>query len=214
MAERRPNLWCLFCKADSRMLSGLLFDEARALISNLDAAQLENWFAWKDEWPDWRPVNQIEGITEMIYRVMPVMPPPAPKGTEETSLQAEAPISQSSFRQITAEISDALAVATEFVVRDKKRFKKRMQVTIISGTKVFRTYTRDISVGGMNIEECLPDWVNGNFKVRIAKPNSKQQIELMCCLIKGQAVDERYRLAILPLQSVDDERNLELWIAA
>ena len=207
MAERKPNLWCLFCKTDGRLMMGLLFDEARALVSNLDSTQLEYWYAWKDEWPDWRSVNKVEGLTEMIFRVVPVKPPPPPKGTEESSLQMEG----QSFRQIKTD--ESLAIA-DFVVRDKKRFKKRLQVTIISGSRIFRTHTRDISVGGINIEENLPEWLSGYFKVRIAKPSSKQQIELTCCLMDGQPSGERFRLAILPLQSADDEKNLETWIAA
>ncbi len=208
MAERKPNLWCLFCKTDGRLIMGLLFDEARALVSNLESTQLEYWYAWKDEWPDWRSVNQVEGLTEMIFRVVPVKPPPPPKGTEESSLQIEG----QSFRQVEA--GEQPLASADFVLRDKKRFKKRLQVTIVSGHNIFRTYTRDISVGGINVEESLPEWLNGHFKVRIAKPGSKQQIELTCCLIEGQSIDERFRLAILPLQSGDDEKNLETWIAA
>ncbi len=210
MSERKPHLWCLFRKLDGRIIEGLLFDEARAFISNLDTSQLENWFAWKDECPDWRPVNQVDGLTEMIYRVPSVSPPPPPKGTEESSL---APLDEPQFRQTAT--NEAIAVLTsDFVVRNKKRYKKRMQITILSGSRIFRTFTKDISVGGMNLDENVPEWVAGHFKVRIAKPNSKQQIELMCCLIADQPMNERHRLCILPLQSINDEKNLEMWIAA
>ena len=209
MSERKPHLWCLFCKSDGRVIEGLLFDEARAFISNLESSELEIWFAWKDEWPDWRPVNQIEGLTEMIYRALSVSPPPPPKGTGESSL----PSNELQFRQ-TATDDGVAVLASDFIVRDKKRYKKRMQITILSGSNIFRTYTKDISVGGMNLEENLPGWAVGQFKVRIAKPNSKQQIELVCCLIEIEPMSARHRLAILPFQSLDDEKNLEIWIAA
>jgi hypothetical protein len=103
----------------------------------------------------------------------------------------------------------------EFVVRAKKRYKKRYSVRIQIDGKVFNTNTRDISVGGLNVEDQMPDWVCGYFKVRIIKPNVKQQIELQCCLIENEDLNEfRHRLMILPLQNPTDEQNLEKWIAA
>ncbi len=62
----------------------------------------------------------------------------------------------------------------------------------------------------MYLEDSAPDWVKGYFKVRISKPHSKQLIELNCGLIEGQAEGDRFRIAILPLQSIEDEKNLEI----
>jgi hypothetical protein len=161
---------------------------------------LENWYAWKEEWPDWRPVQEVAGITEMIYRVMHVSPPAPPRGTE--------------FPQF--EDMGSLSITNgEYITRAQKRFNKRMQVLILGDDeKQFKTHTRDVSVGGLNLEDSLPEWANGYFKVRIMKPNSKQIIELMCCLVENQKPNERHRLAILPLQSQQDEQNLEAWLAA
>jgi hypothetical protein len=36
----------------------------------------------------------------------------------------------------------------------------------------------------------------------------------MCCLVENQKPNERHRLVILPLQSTQDEQNLEAWLAA
>ena len=63
MIDKRPHLWCLFDRRTSRVIEGLLFDEARAFISNLDATEVENWFVWKEEWPDWRLAIEVEGLT-------------------------------------------------------------------------------------------------------------------------------------------------------
>jgi len=202
----------------------LLFDEARAFVSNLNSDDLEHWYVWKEEWPDWRPVQGIEGLTEMIFRVMHVSPPPPPRGTETQDVSQDAQIeTQSNVKNVSGktdfpqdeESKSFTATFNDFIVRAKKRFNKRFQVTIIGENgQTFRSHTRDISVGGMNLEASLPVWVAGYFKVRIAKPTSKQLIELTCCLIESETANERRRIAILPLQSEQDEKNLETWIAA
>ena len=208
MSERRPHLWCLFNKASNQLISGLLFDEARAFISNVEAGHIEEWFAWKEEWPDWKPVTEVDGLSEMIFRVMNVAPPPPPRETGEPSIKKV--METDFFPQVKSGFSKS-----EFILRSQKRFNKRMQVTITGENgEIFESFTRDVSVGGLFLEDSLPDWVAGYFKVRVSKPNSKQQIELTCCLIENQALDERYRVAILPMAKPGDEKNLEHWFSA
>lgn len=109
---------------------------------------------------------------------------------------------------------DDFSHSDSFVVRAKKRYKTRLIVTVEIDGKVFKTHSRDVSVGGVNVEDLIPDWVTGYFKVRLQKPNNKQAIELQCCLVEGQAPNARYRFQILPLQNPVDEQNLERWLAA
>ncbi|OFZ12064.1 MAG: hypothetical protein A2Z20_07500 [Bdellovibrionales bacterium RBG_16_40_8] len=179
---------------------------------------------WQEDWPDWRPVTEIEGLTEMIYRVMHVSPPPPPqpKGTENIEILTKC-IDEPSIKKIMdnhffppSEDSRSFTISEgEFISRGKKRFNKRLRVYIVSeqGEK-FKTYSRDVSVGGIYLEDSVPEWVSGYFKARIAKPGNKQMIELTCCLIENQKPGESFRIAILPLQSTEDEKNLELWLAA
>jgi PilZ domain len=225
VSERRPHLWCIFDRRSSRVIEGLLFDEARAFLSNQDAADIENFLVWKEEWPDWRPVNEIEGLTEMIFRALHVSPPPPPRGTERTPMATatRSPVTEISSVIVTKvseafpqqELDSVSITSGEFVIRSQKRFRKRMAVTIIgTENQMFKTFTRDISVGGMYLEDSAPNWVKGYFKVRISKPNSKQLIELNCGVLETQPDGARYRVAILPLQSVEDEKNLENWFAA
>lgn len=205
-----------------------MFDEARAFISNTDSSHYSDWYVWKDEWPDWQPVTEVEGLTEVIYRIMQVSPPPPPKGTGEKSMDLSNVKSleiadEPSIRKVIEKnniypqveegpftVSDG-----EFVVRGKKRFQKRFEITIEGPKNLsFKTHSRNISVGGISFEDSLPDWLSGYFKVKIAKPKGKQKIELMCCLVENQKPGERFRVAILPLESVKDEQSLETWLAA
>lgn len=200
-----------------------MFDEARAIVSSHDAGELSSWFAWRDDWSDWQPVDQVTGLTETIYRQMSATPPEAPgqdgafrvvTGSGDggpAGLSGEFSLSISTVSP-PGELSES--TNADFVVRNKKRYKKRYSVSIELEGKVFKTWTRDISVGGLYVEDMIPDWVTGYFKVRIGKSTSKQQIELQCCLVEQQKPTERFRMMILPLQNPNDEQNLEAWIAA
>lgn len=225
MTQRKLHLWCLIDARTKKMVEGLLFDEARAVVSSIDSEALEFWFAWRDDWADWRRVNEIEGLTEMIFRQSDVAPPAAPSidaGTTNYNVgpqglarlpdeveAAEISINTKTKTKIMGETTNA-----EFTVRTKRRFKKRYQISVEIDGQSFSSFSRDISVGGINLEDPVPDWVQGFFKVRIGKPNSKKQIELRCSLIRKEGEEDRHRIKILPLQNVEDEKQLEAWIAA
>lgn len=184
-----------------------------------DPDTLGDWYAWRDDWPGWQPVLRVSGFDEMIYRPMPNPIPPVPSAETTPSegvpqgFDPELSLSAPQVLKDLSEFSDSMNTDS-FVVRAKKRFKKRYAVTVEIDGKVFKTHSRDISVGGVNVEDLIPDWITGYFKIRVSKPNTKQAIELQCCLVEGQAPNARYRFMILPLQDQNDETNLENWLAA
>jgi hypothetical protein len=198
-----------------------LFDEARAIIGSHEE-DIANWFAWRDDWPDWQPAANVPGLDEVISRALPNPSPTlpvadgplvedgGPKGlmSDELSLSVAKDVLSLDKLRTEEDTSDS------FVVRAKKRHKKRYAITIEVNDKIFKTHSHDISVGGVYVEDIIPDWVTGYFKIRVGKQNSKQQIELQCCLVEGQAPHARYRIMILPLQNASDELNLENWLAA
>ena len=173
------------------MIRGLLLDEARAFICNLKSKDLQYWHVWREEWPDWRPVDEVEGLTEMIHRTLHVSPPPSPS-TDEGSLRGVDPemqgIIEKNFFPKIKQAKDAVDLESQtgsfnitksqFTIRAKKRYKKRLSVEIEAHDQVFKTHTHDISVGGFFLEDSLPEWISGYFVVRVSKPHAKEQIEL------------------------------------
>ena len=235
--KRKPHLWCLYEVNERRLVEGLLFDEARAIISSISATNLSNWLVWREDWPDWRSVNDVEGLTEMIFRNLMAAPPPVPTTASIVDAEEFGNVGPQGYvpdeedtdsgfagtfsedikltdSLIQLKPSDDSTQSGQFVVRKNRRFKKRYEIAIIVEDQIFDTHCLDISVGGILLEENLPDWVRGQFKVRIKKPNLKQQIELTACVIEGQTPGEKNRVGILPLQSGEDEKNLETWLAA
>lgn len=261
---RKPHFWCIYNVFDGRSIEGLVFDEARAFVSAIDSQALNQWYVWREGWDQWRPVQTVDGLTEVLNRIMPVKPPPqparvnastkstltnlqsvAPRAKETVSEQkpnnsdfvkqkaavmpapfARTPAPSLSQKQSVDETNRSIlqqkpsdsnisVMNNEFIVRNRKRFIRRYEIIIQAQDKnEFRTYTKDVSVGGVLLEDSLPDWVTGYFKVRIAKPQNKEKLEMTCCLIEDQAPGQRVRLAFLPLESLEDENRLEEWLAA
>lgn len=100
----------------------------------------------------------------------------------------------------------------ELMKRNFERYDKRLEVKIFSDGKVFQTFSKDISVGGLLLETPLPDWIFGYFKVRLSRVESKKRLELTACLVENQDPHARLRLAFLPLQNKKDETLFEQWI--
>lgn len=88
-----------------------------------------------------------------------------------------------------------------FIVRPKraiqprlhKRYEAQIPCVVFSSTRQFKTTTIDLSEGGLNFKETLPDWVAGYFLVGVQGPGAVFQ--LMCSMVEDQK--ERRRVQIV-----------------
>jgi hypothetical protein len=210
-----------------------MFDEVRATLSGVAEYEIKYWFAWRSGWSDWKSVSDVEGLLEPLRRDLPEEPPMAPysdKGGPAgvvSSGEAQANIIFGKTGENSLEMDNVDMTGSQtgtetdsgdapggFVVRRYRRYSKRYEVEITDGSNTFRSFSKDVSVGGVQLEESLPEWLTGYFKVRLRKPNQKHQIELTCCLVENQPLGGRTRLSILPFSRPEDEKNLEIWLAA
>lgn len=105
-------------------------------------------------------------------------------------------------------------VTSGFTKRTHKRFSRRMPIEIECDGQIFSTYSVDVSVGGVLLEDPLPRWVSGYSKVRLRNEKSRQVVELTCYIVENQRPKQRHRVALLPLKNRKDEEHLEEWIKA
>ena len=98
--------------------------------------------------------------------------------------------------------------------RRYKRYKKGFELVIESDGQSFQTQTVDLSIGGILLQDSVPEWVVGYFTVRIVRSDISQQVELTCCLVENQSPGQRRRLELVPLADTSDEERLEEWFAA
>lgn len=238
MSSSPSDMWCFYQISTGRMVEGLSTDESRAFVMGLNESDKQYYLVWCSSWSDWR---KLTSLTELppVHRELDDPPPALPGPAEIEALASEPPegkkvtvagqgpqglVIEFTGENIQSGSSGSGSIiqldsvditgSDMFVIRKDRRFVKRFEILIMKDSKTFTTHSRDISVGGVLLEDCLPEWVHGQFKVRIKKPNSKQLIELTACLIGKPDDEEKVRIGILPLQSKSDEKNLENWLAA
>lgn len=99
-------------------------------------------------------------------------------------------------------------------IRKHDRHNKRLRVHLECGGRSFKTYSVNISVGGMLLEDPLPDWVAGYCTVKLINPQIKQAVELTCSIVENQEPHLRFRVMFLPLKGHESEDKFEQWIIA
>ncbi len=140
---------------------------------------------------------------------------------EQTSTSVD--LTSSGDNPIAATLADNIdlsdqAVPYENIVhikRKSKRYDRRYEIVISKDGQTFKTYSVDVSVGGLKLQDPLPDWVENQFRVRVKR--GKSQVELMAYRLgqsKNKSKSDPYRLGFLPLKNEGDESNLENWLKA
>ena len=109
----------------------------------------ENWFAWRAGWKDWKPLTEVPELLGTAA---------APNTTSQDyeSLEAISPKNR----------------------RRHERHELRLRVIIRSAKVTFRTFTKDISLGGVQLENSIPEAIFGNAcEIYIASLDHTQNIK-------------------------------------
>ncbi|MCB0411423.1 MAG: PilZ domain-containing protein [Bdellovibrionales bacterium] len=214
-----PKFWCLVNSRTGHMIKGLAFNEARAAVSGFSEESRTDWWVWNEGWPDWKPLIQVRLLIEPMHRTMKIEPPPFQiqsdknnrrKGDVEV-LQEDTP---HKVFHLDETLEDLEISKVDFVNRVHRRIHRRFKVRIHQNGLEFVSYTVDISAGGMQLEDTLPEWVAGYCQVFIVKLETKKAIEVTCSVVENQKPTERTRLQILNLGSREMENALDNWLAA
>ncbi|MCM2353923.1 MAG: PilZ domain-containing protein [Pseudobdellovibrio sp.] len=115
--------------------------------------------------------------------------------------------------------SEASAESTDtdyFVVKTKKvihprlhdRIEKQFTATVLGQTNNFDTTTIDLSEGGIQFNDIIPDWVSGYFIVRIA--DAGQIYQVMCSLVEDQK--EKKRVQVMSEESDPQFLKYRNWL--
>lgn len=221
MSESKSSkLWCLANIDSGLSLEGYTFNEARAAISALPFDERTDWLVWKEGWKQWKPLVQVRELLEPLHRKMDPSAPPYESQLDEVeskirnAFQEEPESASEDIHEMNTATRDLELSDHSFVERGHKRIKKRFKVHINQGANKFKSHTRDVSVGGLLLEDVLPDWVVGYCQVILVRPHSKQAVELTCFLVENQKPTDRRRLQIVALEDRDAELKLEKWLAA
>lgn len=196
-------------------------EKAIEFAKKIPAADRESWFAWQTGWEDWKAVLDVEQFKDHVKNVSkpPPLPPPRhqqaithqpivqqavaqPKAAAKPAEKAAPiilgapPIGSPSTPppappsgNTQPSISTALVSGSER--RRHPRYEIRFRVIIRNEQLTFRTFTRDISLGGLSLENPIPErLLDQTCQVFIGDLNSRENIRFT--LSPTERRDRRY----------------------
>jgi hypothetical protein len=178
----------------------------------------QDWVVWVAGWPTWKPLTEIHELIHEISIIkklaeeappppMPsnFSPPPPPMNLEKpgslvkplVSMKAhELPIPPSRPQVATDETEPPDTTSQK---RKHKRIFVRLRCIIRSSTLTFRTFTKDISLGGVALEHEIPiDLVGTECTIYITSPKVNKNLRFKVALT-GRSVPKYFSF-----QQVDD----------
>lgn len=157
--------------------------------SELHPTEVEKWSAALSGSHQWNPISAISAFRLRRFG-LPAVPSElafthAQLGWLEKSLDQR--------KQETQPPVEHRVPAPHFLHerRAHERFKARLQVVIVSEENAFRTFTRDISLGGLALEKPIPRNLTGSVcTIFISDPSSHRKISFAGIVIPEQGKPE------------------------
>jgi len=192
------HIWFLYNQEEDIMFEGLTFGEARTAISVFNVEQRVYWYAWREGWSEWKSVTSCyELVATTNPRRTNFQPPPLPVGIQTTKRDKIFQKQES--------------IQKEILPRKYVRYKIRYKIELICNEKSFISFTQDISLGGIKIEDLIPDWVAGYSTLYLMDVKSRKKLEFMSTVVENQKTGDKFRLELLPSA---DSKNLKEWLEA
>jgi hypothetical protein len=172
-------LWT-FCNSETSFQSDeMSFEKAIEFAKQIPFAEREFWFAWQTGWEDWKALLDVEQFKEHV-RIVSKPPPLPPRRHQVETPAAVATVEKASTSShLNQEALDAMMPppapqpvpvaerrrAEEKAEPEKRQFERRrfpryqirFRVIIRTEELTFRTFTKDISLGGLSLENPLPE---------------------------------------------------------
>ena len=160
-------------------------------------------WVWCPEYAEWKSVSFVDELmaADHLENTFPSEIPTPPKALK-ASMPGTLPEIAVASSSKSKEVEDPVAL------RKHKRFEFRLPITIIVNNQKFETHTIDISLGGVQVEDELPDWVAGYGSAIFTLPDDTRT-EVICSVVEDQKIGEKFRLEILPSAQFD---SLKDWL--
>lgn len=194
------SLCCLYNIKTGQLLEGLSVSEAQAAVMPIPKTERQDWFVWIQGMSDWKPLSFVAELNFPLQRNInyPELP------NESTSSQIVEGLN-------SVDVSESLH---EFIDRQHERIIRRFNIEIERDGKVFKSHSINVSVGGVYLEDPVPDWVVGYCNITIEKADTKERIQLAGAVVDDQEPENRVRLSFTPFTKREQETQLFYWLAA
>ena len=189
MSEENPAfvLWSLYNERSHIQIDYLSAEQAWKMIAAEDPKTRGYWMLWHTGTTRWKPVADFESANDYIRQVskLPFTYPAVPDEDDRLRAEEERRIGQ--FDLHDPAVSIGIESSSVQDSREHRRFKQQYRVDIeIKGQK-FTTYTVDISLGGMRLEDKLPPTNISSFLARLEQ-ESGANIYVKCVFSDPQGL--------------------------
>lgn len=189
----------------------------------------KDFFCWKEGFEDWKLVGSVEELalaylpSEKTPKRAPP-PPPTPIVTptptpivlapleKPLEKQPEEPPLNLPLQSTTATPESLTPVKPETIHRKHERFDLRFRVILRSHQITFRTFSKNISLGGIATEHPIPrELIHESCTIYIANPNGEENIKFN---IKFATERQDTKYFYFTEISPDSQNKLKKWIDA
>ena len=92
--------------------------------------------------------------------------------------------------------------------RRDQRYELKLHAEIICQDRLYQTFTRDISLGGVAVSGYLPIWVAGYCTIVLSTLDMQNRLEFICSVVENQK-GKNFRLELHP---AEDSLTLKEWL--
>lgn len=198
--------------------------QLQQLFSKINQSEIESWYIWYSALSQWSKVVDTPEIYSLYKQINEEIkeepsPPPfeAPKVPPPPLFLKEEPQPELIVINSETYANDKVILVQKNdsqpeEKRKHQRFFKRFKVLIESSNHIYRSFTKDISIGGISLEHGLPEkMVNTECSVYITYVDNKDTI-----MIKAKPIiraDKNYKF--FSFNDLEDsyKKKLEEWLS-
>lgn len=177
------------------------FDSLRAFISeitSLSTTEEDRYLVWTAGCTEWLKLSSVSKIIKNGI----ILPPPIPRDIEEVSIRPTTLSNPSPQPEVLTKIQTP---------RKHTRHEVRLKVIISNKEKTFLSYSKNVSVGGLLLEDRIPSYMfNEDSEVFISGPQRKEIIAFKCKPIGDQDNPNRVKF---DSSSEEHLAKLKAWIS-
>lgn len=192
-------IWHFYNNLNQKQLPNIHDADVAPLLNSWKSDDLKFWFAWQPGWDGWRQVQEIPELVAMLQpkAETPPAPPVPQQSTPPPTPPPAAPAANALSEMLVNSIETPAATptipvsgqVTEVSGRDKrvhKRYDLRLRVILTNGKSTFRTFTKNISLGGVFLEHPVPaNILNTKCEIYIASLDSGTHIKFETVVVSN-----------------------------
>lgn len=219
--------WAIYNSKTKEMREKVTLEELRALLQSLTAEDQRFWFAWNGRRDSWEPALDIvyemtrpslnaknhdpinsKNFVEMQYEVDEATRIPTIDLSEPENQVISITRAQPAEIQINSEPPPQ--AKSGFDRRRYPRYHARFRVIIKNENLTFRTFSLDVSLGGLAIETAVPPGCIGSTcQVLLGHPTTGENISFSARLLNSRPESKYFSFVKSPQESLS---RLQKWL--